>query len=543
MVALTKERIQKMKEAELRKEVLLPLLEAMGYHHVFEHHGSRELGKDFICWKNDDIGSRKNLALVVKAVPLTGQAKKAAGSTTEVQTQIQECFGKRFLDPVTGEEQIVHHCWVVSNQEISTGAIDALTASLSPSGVNRDVSYIDGDRLWKLIEQYLPVRAIFQKLGEVSQVLDSLDTHSSLQVHLANSGIQMSVAEKFPGAWQEKPFFVRPVFEFPDAPEGRAAKDALEQALATGAPLNIPAAFIKHVEFPEFMSQLVEDVQSLQFGAVQNPIPVPFRIEIQSTDGEKITLECVYLKITQIGLDEMTFVSDEKLTPLPLRMTLRMPAPHRKETARITFSQGLDKANPYQLMQLLQLQLCLSKGFVVTLTDLKTGIVFCQLSYATGAMDAPGLQDMELIRDLAAIQVKAGIVLMLPEQGFTREDDEALVRLRTILHENGRVEKTWSNCYPYFPLEQAKKFYEEFKDGNIHQLVIQREEAETFLGMQLPLGLVETKLHRAKLINEQEVYAQIQHAETAQTPILFKFEPADSDDACSTYLKWTSDTE
>jgi len=147
----------------------------------------------------------------VKAVPLTGQAKKAAGSTTEVQTQIQECFGKRFLDPVTGEEQIVHQCWVVSNQEISTAAVDALTSSLNPSGVNRDVSYIDGERLWKLIEQYLPSRAIFQKLGEVSQVLDGLDTHTDLQFHLTNAGLQISVEEKFPGAWQEKPFFVRAV--------------------------------------------------------------------------------------------------------------------------------------------------------------------------------------------------------------------------------------------------------------------------------------------------------------------------------------------
>src|SRR5436309_1159284 len=129
MVLLTKERLRKMKETELRREVLIPLLEAISFD-AFHNHGSNELGKDFVCWKNDELGNRKNLALVVKAVPLTGQAKKASGSVSEVQTQVQECFGKQFLDPVTGEEHPVHHCWVVSNQEINPRAIEALKAAL-----------------------------------------------------------------------------------------------------------------------------------------------------------------------------------------------------------------------------------------------------------------------------------------------------------------------------------------------------------------------------------------------------------------------------
>jgi len=42
MLAFTKARVQHMKEAELRKEVMLPLLEAMRYQYVIEHHGRRE---------------------------------------------------------------------------------------------------------------------------------------------------------------------------------------------------------------------------------------------------------------------------------------------------------------------------------------------------------------------------------------------------------------------------------------------------------------------------------------------------------------------
>lgn len=96
MVALTKERVRKMKEAELRKEVLLPLLQAMGYQHVFEHHGSRELGKDFICWKHDELGSRKNLALVVKAVPLSGQAKKLVAQRRRYRHKFKNALARDF---------------------------------------------------------------------------------------------------------------------------------------------------------------------------------------------------------------------------------------------------------------------------------------------------------------------------------------------------------------------------------------------------------------------------------------------------------------
>jgi len=40
------------------KEVLIPLLDAMGFD-AFHNHGANELGKDFICWKNSELGKRK----------------------------------------------------------------------------------------------------------------------------------------------------------------------------------------------------------------------------------------------------------------------------------------------------------------------------------------------------------------------------------------------------------------------------------------------------------------------------------------------------
>jgi hypothetical protein len=94
---LTRNYVETLKEADLRKVVLLPLLRAMGYQDVYEYHGGAgEQGKDIVCWKQDELGSRENLALVAKASQMTGKAQMNKGTAGEVQTQIRQCFGSSY---------------------------------------------------------------------------------------------------------------------------------------------------------------------------------------------------------------------------------------------------------------------------------------------------------------------------------------------------------------------------------------------------------------------------------------------------------------
>jgi len=63
----THDKFRKMKEAELRTEVIIPLLRAMGFHDVFEFHGgSGEQGKDIVCWKHGDLRNRVIMLLSSK---------------------------------------------------------------------------------------------------------------------------------------------------------------------------------------------------------------------------------------------------------------------------------------------------------------------------------------------------------------------------------------------------------------------------------------------------------------------------------------------
>jgi hypothetical protein len=130
----TKQQVEQMNEDDLRERVLIPLMRAMEYRDVFKYHGGEnEKGKDIVCWYLGRLNNRINLTLVVKAKPLSGKINVDKGTAGEVRGQVQQCFAKPFIDPITGEEQEVHECWVVSNKKIEKNAVDALRSALGLS--------------------------------------------------------------------------------------------------------------------------------------------------------------------------------------------------------------------------------------------------------------------------------------------------------------------------------------------------------------------------------------------------------------------------
>jgi hypothetical protein len=152
----TQDQIEKLKEDSLCTEVLVPLFIAMGFRDVrYYHGGSQELGKDIIMWKEGAVGNRENYAVVVKAHRITGKTASGKGSVAEVRTQIEQCFGNPYKDPVNGSDQSVNICWVVSSHEIKKEAITALCAALKSQRLDMLVTFIDGNKLWELIEKYL----------------------------------------------------------------------------------------------------------------------------------------------------------------------------------------------------------------------------------------------------------------------------------------------------------------------------------------------------------------------------------------------------
>src|SRR5690242_20685100 len=111
---LSLERLRSLSETDLRRKVLIPLLEGMDFHDVTEVHGSRELGKDIVMWKDDSFRGRINYAVVVKAKKVTTGA-----SSHDVCRQIRECFGSSYTDPISLETRAVDRVIVINSDKIT----------------------------------------------------------------------------------------------------------------------------------------------------------------------------------------------------------------------------------------------------------------------------------------------------------------------------------------------------------------------------------------------------------------------------------------
>ena len=149
IMQLSRETIEGLNEADLRREILLPLFVAMGFRDVTECHGPEEYGKDFVMWKPDVIRSRQNYAVVVKA------EKIDRSNRDEVQSQIQQCFGAPFPDPISGEERSVDKAIVVSSKKITQHAKNAIRAVLRTVKLDERVDFLDGDVLLQRLHELL----------------------------------------------------------------------------------------------------------------------------------------------------------------------------------------------------------------------------------------------------------------------------------------------------------------------------------------------------------------------------------------------------
>jgi hypothetical protein len=325
----TKKQVQQMKEEDLRRKVLLPLLQAMKYQDVQEYHGGKEYGKDIVCWRSSDLGSRKNLALVVKAVPVSGKSKVDKGTAGEIQTQINQCFGRTYLDPITSSTQSVHQCWVVSNHAINETAIEAIKAAMGNGVYKENVDFVGLDKLWELICLHLPFQATFQKLEDVQRDFETWDTHYRIDTTINGSGIHHTLAEKFPGAFQEKPVHIKPAFSFPDTEEGREMQKARELFVETGAPVKIPKQYIKEIEVPEFLNGVYPSITEmtedgfLQLTSTPNSMPILLRCEMIRGDGYCFTLEYLHLLCRQAGTKEATLTNEGQPIPIKVELVIR----------------------------------------------------------------------------------------------------------------------------------------------------------------------------------------------------------------------------
>jgi hypothetical protein len=440
---LTREILKNMKEDELRENVLKPLFITMGFKGVSEYHGTQELGKDIVMWKEDETGSRENYAIVAKASRITGDVKK---SISEIRTQIEQCFGSSYNDPVNPSEQVINKCWIVSSKEITMSARKALTDSLKPQNLDRLIRFIDGDELWQLIERYLIQETYQESVKRIQQISDSISPYYITESKISNKEHIITVEEKYPGASNDQPITFTGNFIFPNTPEGKKFQKEIDDFFRKGSPdkIVIEKPFFDGFEPPEFIKKMVGDLvgdHATMIKLVSNPPkdPIPVRIEFNSSDGTTRILEYVNLIMQRQGIEEIVFINQNQNIPVQVIIILNSTS----KTAQITLNSknGVDVK---QWFDGLLLKDALAKEGTIVITRLDDGTDFLRLPIEEQQSNRLPKETIELLNKLVFIQEKTQSKIYFPPIKITKEDIKSIDELMQILTV-GKLEDIWNS--------------------------------------------------------------------------------------------------
>ena len=131
-------------EAAYAGDVVVPVLEQMGFIDVSDHHGIEALGADVLFADFDRFGLKKfHAALVV-----TGDlSKKKKADVTELAAQIERALDASFSDPVTNQETSICDLHVMLDGAASGEDRDAILKSTSASAKQGRVFFHDAKDL------------------------------------------------------------------------------------------------------------------------------------------------------------------------------------------------------------------------------------------------------------------------------------------------------------------------------------------------------------------------------------------------------------
>jgi len=537
---LTKESLASFKEDPLVNQVLLPLMRAMKYQDVTKTHGGvNEQGKDIVCWCEDELGTRKNIAIVAKAVPINAQANYATGTAGEISAQIRQAFGHTFLDPITGEELQVRECWVVTNKTISKDALQSISSMLD-SMMSRQLKFIGIDKLWELIELHMPTEAVWQKLQEARNTFAQMDPHYSPQVLIDDKGMSIGVKEKYPGASLESPLNIHASFEFPDQPDALDAKIAMQRHIETGAAVKVENKYIKALQLPNtfknFLKPVLGEEYTMTLESVPNTLTTPVRIEFRNDASETVTAPYVELRLMMGGTEESTLSNEHQLIPLKFTFILR----NKKGEIDITMEYVLEK-NPYisQAFSQLQWQACLSKPFIAEVFDVSTGLRIMKMQRPMKFFEAPDPNLLGLVEDLMVLQNRTNKPIRLPSRDFTLEERETLGKICNIVR-TGKVRATWDHFNVRLDHEGANKALETYGDGKLGVLRIENPNIETvkIFDSVSELGTTRITFFNAKLSNESEIKEILGKPIDADQEIELRFLPEGQNSAETEYIDW-----
>lgn len=309
-MGITKNQLKKMKELEFQNEVLVGLFRRMGYRDVTDHSGGpQECGKDLVMWEfNEKKGTRNNIGVVVKAVPITGSFAKTLG---QVQTQICQCLNEPYRDPVTNKEQWVNECWVVTSKKVSKEAHANLGLSQHDK---RAVSFFGCDHVWEWLQKYHPAATSAEHVKQIQDVIKKDKKRFDTQLTIGPDSMNMHVAAKEP-------------MELPIQLETEDSKRIVEESMQRGLPAELKEGFtLKKELLPELAKELIGQPKNLKLMPLHPTIAAVEHLwQVGAVDAKNRThyLETLPFAVSRVNQHEIEFQSARCQLPYSITLIFR----------------------------------------------------------------------------------------------------------------------------------------------------------------------------------------------------------------------------
>jgi hypothetical protein len=534
-VITTEAAIRALVESDLRTQVIMPLMNAMGYRGVHEWHAAvEELGKDIVGWKEDEFGTRTNVAVVAKAARVSGT------TVHEVARQVQQCFNAPFQDPITHETMNIHTVWVITNKEIPTDSMPGFWSQIHQDR-QRHVRLIDGEELWKRWKEYFPI-ATHQSIKEAQERISAIDTPYKVEVTISPGEERVTIGESYPGQLEAEPLEVKGRFEVPNTPEGRQIMEDIDAMFSRGVAADIPPGVL-NVEFPEPVRHIYQQVfgelpqgpMGFRMSSIPGRMTFPIRIDIDGDDGVHVDFPFIELRSTQSGTDEVTLTNDHQAYPIRVTKVVNF----RDKTFELKFDRKDEPIAANLLHQLLLALKTLAKPCRVRVTSAENGVVLADRQVTALGRQTFDDHYFDFVAVMVLVQRKTGVPILLPRRDRTEEEQEVSGLLWWISKDFG-VLKPWTHftITSYGKAGDEKLILDQYRD--IEDKILRIEKVGTsvsLFGSEIPLGRVRTRIPNPRIVNEEDVRRILAAAEE-EVFVRIQLAPTQSDIALVEFLDW-----
>jgi hypothetical protein len=170
--------LQSMHETQIHKDVIHPLLIALGFKDISYVHGPQERGKDFVYIEFDRYNIPRLHVCQVKNQPMTGQARHRE-SVTEVMNQLVQCSNYEVLNSRSNAKELPWQITLYTTYPLPDAALADAQPLLDLIRRSR-IIVVGPEQLVELIQTRLPqlfADLVFPQHSQLAQLRAYLDKH------------------------------------------------------------------------------------------------------------------------------------------------------------------------------------------------------------------------------------------------------------------------------------------------------------------------------------------------------------------------------